>query len=108
VNGWDPDVLARFRADDLVSGYPGAFDAIGTTEQLEHVATLIPDEWLAASATGSAQACARRVLDQFDAGADGVILHGVTPTEVEPVVDAYRTIRPGGAARRTHRNPGVA
>ena len=27
ANGWDPDVLERFRADELVQGYPGAFDA---------------------------------------------------------------------------------
>ncbi|MVZ99640.1 TIGR03857 family LLM class F420-dependent oxidoreductase [Actinomadura sp. LD22] len=106
VNGWDPEPLARFRADDLVAGFPGAFDAIGTAEQLEHVATLIPDEWLAASATGSAAACARRVLDQFDAGADGVIMHGVTPAEVEPVVAAYRDVRPAGLASGARRNPG--
>ncbi|QKG26965.1 TIGR03857 family LLM class F420-dependent oxidoreductase [Actinomadura verrucosospora] len=105
VNGWDLAPLARFRADELVTGFPGAFDAIGTAEQLEHVAALIPDEWLAASATGSAAVCARRVLDQFDAGADGVILHGVTPSEVEPVVAAYRDVRPEGFAGAQH-NPG--
>ncbi|MBO2457696.1 TIGR03857 family LLM class F420-dependent oxidoreductase [Actinomadura violacea] len=105
VNGWDPAPLARFRADDLVNGFPGAFDAIGTAEQLEHVAALIPDAWLAASATGPAAVCARRVLDQFDAGADGVILHGVTPAEVEPVVAAYRDVRPEGFAGAPH-NPG--
>jgi hypothetical protein len=87
-------VLAGFRADDLVSGFPGAFDAIGTIAQLEHLAELLPDEWLAAAATGSPDRCARHVLGQFDAGADGVILHGVTPSEVEPVVAAYRDIRP--------------
>lgn len=106
VNGWDPAPLARFRADDLVSGFPGAFDAIGTVDQLAHVAALIPDEWLAASATGTAEACARRVLDQFAAGADGVILHGVTPSEAEPVVAAYRDVRPEGPARTARHNPG--
>ncbi|TDD86679.1 TIGR03857 family LLM class F420-dependent oxidoreductase [Actinomadura darangshiensis] len=96
VNGWDPAVLARFRADDLVTGYPGAFDAIGTTGELRHVAGLIPDEWLAASATGPPEQCAARVLDQFDAGADSVILHGATPGELGPVLDAYRSVRPAG------------
>jgi probable F420-dependent oxidoreductase len=98
VNGWDPAVLARFRDDDLVRGFPGAFDAIATAEQLERLAGLLPDDWLAASATGAPERCARRVLDQFDAGADGVILHGVTPAEVEPVVAAYREVRPAAAA----------
>ena len=31
----------------------GALDAVATPEQLEHIATLLPDEWLAASATGT-------------------------------------------------------
>ena len=93
VNGWDPAVLERFRADPMVASFPGAFDALATTEQLEHIATLLPDDWLAASATGSSEQCAARVAGQFDLGATGVILHGATPTELEPVVEAYRTVR---------------
>jgi alkanesulfonate monooxygenase SsuD/methylene tetrahydromethanopterin reductase-like flavin-dependent oxidoreductase (luciferase family) len=94
VNHWDPEVLARFRADDVVASIPGAIDAIGTTEQLEHIATLFPDEWMAAAAVGSPATCAQRVLDQFTAGADSVILHGATPAELAPIVDAYRAVRP--------------
>ncbi|MDN3357573.1 TIGR03857 family LLM class F420-dependent oxidoreductase [Actinomadura sp. DC4] len=106
VNGWDPAALARFRADDLVSGFPGAFDAIATTEQLERVAGLIPAEWLAASATGSAARCAERIVDQLKAGADGVILHGATPAELAPVVVAYRERRPDPGGDDTDLNPG--
>jgi probable F420-dependent oxidoreductase len=108
VNGWDPGVLARFRADDLVSGFPGAFDAVADVGQLAHLATLIPSEWLAASATGSAAQCAAKVIDQFDAGADGVILHGATPSELEPIVAAYRDIRPKGRFDLWPANPGRA
>ena len=53
TNDWDPAVLARFRADPFVAGFPGAIDETATTDELEHVATLIPDEWLAPAATGS-------------------------------------------------------
>jgi 5,10-methylenetetrahydromethanopterin reductase len=106
VNGWDPDVLTRFRADEMVQGFPGAFDAVATPEQLEHLATLIPAVWLAASATGSPAQCAARVVDQFTAGADGVILHGATPTELEPVVTAYRETRPSGRFDHWPANPG--
>ena len=94
LNDWDPAVLDRFRADDVVRSIPGAIDAIGTPEQLEHVATLLPDEWLAPSATGSPAQCAAAVRHQLDLGCDGVILHGATPAELEPIVDAYRTTRP--------------
>ncbi len=66
-----------------------AIDVDATTEQLEHIATLIPDEWLAPSATGSAAQCAAAVRGQFALGADAVILHGASPDELAPVVDAY-------------------
>ena len=65
---------------------------------------LIPEEWLPA-AVGSASECARRTLDQFAAGADGVILHGSSPAELEPVVDAYRTVRPSGRFDARSANP---
>jgi probable F420-dependent oxidoreductase len=93
TNGWDPSVLARFRADEIVASVPGAIDGKATVEQLEHIATLIPDEWLAPAATGSAEQCAAAVLGQLALGADGVILHGASPSELEPVVEAYRLRR---------------
>ncbi len=91
TNGWDPAVLARFRADPFVAGFRGALDATATTTELEHVATLLPDEWLAPAAYGTAEQCAAAVRRQLDLGADGVIMHGATPTELSPVVAAYRT-----------------
>ena len=95
TNRWDPAVLERFRADDVVSTYRRtALDATGTTAVLEHVATLIPDEWLAPSATGSPAQCAAAVRRQLDLGCDAVIMHGATPAELTPVVDAYRLSRP--------------
>lgn len=90
VNGWDTAVLDRFRADEVVASVPGAIDAIGTPQQLEHIATILPADWLAAAAVGSPTHCARRIEDQFAAGADSVILHGATPAELAPVVGEYR------------------
>ena len=104
ANGWDPAALERFRTDELVTGYPGAFDAVGTVEELTHLRDdVLPAEWLAASATGSAAGCARRIADQLDAGADSVILHGATPAELAPVVEAWAGIRPD---LELPRNPG--
>jgi alkanesulfonate monooxygenase SsuD/methylene tetrahydromethanopterin reductase-like flavin-dependent oxidoreductase (luciferase family) len=90
TNDWDPAVLDRFRADPVVCGFLGGIDSHATTAQLEHIATLLPDEWLAASAAGSPERCAAAVRGQLDLGCDGVILHGATPRELEPVVAAYR------------------
>jgi len=89
TNRWDPAVLATFRADPVVGSIIGPLDQLATTEQLEHIATLLPDEWLAPAATGSPEQCATAVRGQFDLGADAVILHGATPAELAPVVAAY-------------------
>ncbi len=98
VNGWDPEVLARFRADERVTSVGGAIDAVASTEQLEQIAELLPEDWLEAAATGTPEQCATRVLGQFDLGADGVILHGATPAELAPVVEAYRAAQPQATA----------
>ncbi len=89
TNGWDLAVLERFLADPVVGSVRG-LDISGTTEQLEHVATLIPDEWLAPAATGTPAECVAAIRNQFDLGCDGVILHGATPAELAPIVKEYR------------------
>jgi probable F420-dependent oxidoreductase len=89
TNRWDPASLAAFRTGVAAVGVRGAIDDTATTEQLEHIATLIPGEWLAPAATGSPDQCAAKVQGQFDLGADGVILHGASPAELAPVVAAY-------------------
>ncbi len=90
TNRWDPGVLAAFRADDVVASVRGPIDVVATADQLEHIATLLPEEWLAPAASGSPSACAAAVRGQLDLGADAVILHGASPDELAPVVAAYR------------------
>lgn len=97
TNGWDPAVLRRFLADPGVAGVGGALDAVASPEQLAHAATLIPPEWLAPSATGNPAECAAAVRHQLALGCDGVILHGCTPDELRPAVDAYRAAMPSAA-----------
>jgi probable F420-dependent oxidoreductase len=89
TNGWDPAVLARWRADDMVANFQGSIDGKATTEQLEYLATLIPDEWLAPMAKGSPEQCVTAVRNQLALGCDGVILHGASPDELAPVIEAY-------------------
>ena len=90
TNGWDPAPLERFRADAVVAGVRGGIDGTATVAELEHIATLIPPEWLTPSATGSAEQCADAVIGQLGLGCDAVILHGATPGELAPIVAAYR------------------
>jgi probable F420-dependent oxidoreductase len=90
TNRWDPGVLERFRADETVTSIPGAIDALANIDQLEQIATLLPDDWLEPAATGSATNCAARIRREMDLGADAVIMHGASPSELDPVVAAYR------------------
>ncbi len=90
TNDWDPAVLARFRADPMISTFRGGIDVHATTQQLEHIQTLIPEQWLSHAATGSPAKCAAAIRHQLALGCDGVILHGATPTELVPILEAYR------------------
>ncbi|MEU7812245.1 TIGR03857 family LLM class F420-dependent oxidoreductase [Pseudonocardia sp. NPDC049154] len=99
TNDWDPAVLRRFREDSLVAGFRGLLDGAASDEELAHVAELLPDEWLAPSATGTPAECAAAVRAQFDLGVDGVILHGATPHQLGPVVKEYATTPPSAIAQ---------
>jgi alkanesulfonate monooxygenase SsuD/methylene tetrahydromethanopterin reductase-like flavin-dependent oxidoreductase (luciferase family) len=90
----------------VVSSFAGVIDDKADTATLEHIATLLPAEWLEPAATGTPQRCAERVLRQFELGVDGVIMHGATPDQLAPVVEAYRAIRPSGRFDRLDPNPG--
>lgn len=91
ANGWDPEVLQRFRAASVVAGFGSSLiDQVATTDQLEQIATLLPDEWTAPAAYGTPEQCADEVRRQMELGATGVIMHGATPDELVPVVEAYR------------------
>lgn len=110
ANDWDPEILARFRADEFVRTFQGSIDGHASVEQLKYVSKLIPEDWLAASATGTPDECAAAIAREFDYGATGVIMHGATPKELAPVVEAYRRIRPPqfSAAKGGVCNPGWA
>ncbi|MGW6697937.1 TIGR03857 family LLM class F420-dependent oxidoreductase [Nocardia sp. NPDC055049] len=90
TNGWDPGALRRFREDRVVTSIAGPIDGVATADQIEHIAAILPSEWLASAATGTPRQCADRIREEFGDGADRVILHGATPEELAPVVAAYR------------------
>lgn len=92
TNSWDPALLERFRADPTVSGFVSAIDATATADQLQAIAAVVPEEWLQPAATGTPHECATAVRAQFDLGVNGVIMHGCTPSELEPVVAEYAAL----------------
>lgn len=96
TNGWDQLAWQRIRQSELFSdaATAGPIDASASFQTLQRIAELIPAEWLAAAATGSARECANTIARQFDLGVHSVIMHGASPHELAPVVQAYRANRP--------------
>ena len=103
VNGWDMDTLQAFRKAPIVASMTGAIDSVASYTELAEIDKLIPQEWRPA-AVGDAKTCAKRWLDQINAGADGIIIHASTPEEFAPVLAEYEKIRPSELfAQRTNR-----
>jgi probable F420-dependent oxidoreductase len=105
INGWDPEILRQFRTSKAVTSVGGLIDSVATTAQLAEVEKLIPEEWRPA-AVGTARECAQRWVDQFNAGADGIIIHASTPEEFAPVLDEYQKIRPNERFEDRTNRPG--
>ena len=106
TNNWDPAVLQRFRDDEFIKTFRGALDGSATTEQQEHVASLLPSEWLESAASGTPEQCVQSIRHQFDLGCDGVIMHGASPDDFAPIVHEYRATRPVGVFDHLAANPG--
>lgn len=105
INDWDMEVLHRFRAHKAVTSVGGLIDSVATTAQMAEVEKLIPSHWRPA-AVGDAKTCAARWLDQFEAGADGLIIHASTPEEFAPVLVEYEKIRPANLFEGRSNRPG--
>jgi len=92
LNDWDSKVLEDFRAHPVVSSMPGGIDSVATLEQLVEISQLIPEEWLPA-AVGTPRQCAQAWHRQIQLGADGVVIHGSTPAEFEPILSEFKALR---------------
>ena len=109
VNGWDPGVWAKLKTSELfieASSAGGAIDATASTETLQRLAEMVPAEWLEASAHGRPEDAARTIVRELELGCHSVILHGAEPSEIAPMVSAYRDIRPE-LKRAVATNPGL-
>ena len=67
---------------------------------------MVPSEWLDASAHGSPSDAAKTIVRELELGCHSVILHGAEPSEIAPMVAAYRDVRPE-LKRSVAVNPGL-
>lgn len=92
ANGWASAPLEPFRAAvaEAVAENKAAGEPLKGREVLIKPSRLLPAEWWRETAAiGSAAECAARLHDFLDAGADEIIIHGVTPEGLEPTVKAF-------------------
>ncbi len=109
VNGWDPGAWDKLKTSELfieASGAGGAIDATASSETLQRLGEMVPEEWLDASAHGRPEDAARTIARELDLGCHSVILHGAEPHELGPMVAAYRAVRPE-LERPVAKNPGL-
>lgn len=93
INGWPLEELERFRNEPAVQAVGGWIDTVAKYDQLAKIDKVLPQDWRSA-AIGTPKECAQRWVQEFEAGADGIIIHSSTPEEFEPVVAEYEKIRP--------------
>lgn len=93
ANGWDRGVLEKLRAHPLLQGrFADATEF--SDDELRQIRDVYPREWLEdGNAVGSPEHCARRIRDQFAAGASGVVLHASAPREMTALLEAYARVR---------------
>jgi alkanesulfonate monooxygenase SsuD/methylene tetrahydromethanopterin reductase-like flavin-dependent oxidoreductase (luciferase family) len=92
ANGWDVALLEPFRKAvvDALAENEAAGSPLRGREILVKPARLIPRAWrTAAAAIGTPAECAAFFDRYFEAGADEIILHGVTADRLGPTVNAF-------------------
>lgn len=102
VNGWDAGELPRIRAIlDELEGDRGGSSMLGDEnmtrdiDKLRRMRDAYPEQWiLDATATGDVDHCAQAYLERFDAGSDGILIHGSRPRHLKSLLDAWPKYRP--------------
>lgn len=93
VNGWDRARLEQLRSHPLLADLRGSADSHFTKDDLAEISRSLPQEWLSeGAAIGSAHACATRLQEYLDAGADEIIVHGAVPGLLGPTLQHLREL----------------
>ncbi len=115
ANGWDKGALEKVRALQAeIDGRPRDGSTLGDEhmsrrlDDIRRSYEVYPRQWIEEGcAVGSAQACAAKVRERFDAGADGVLLHGSTPRHLASLLAEWPKHRPAGRFDGRSANPGL-
>lgn len=115
ANGWDAakaaEVTAKLKEIDAGTQVArGAMGDEGTSRDLDALRRMYetyPEQWIHdGNAVGDRDHCARAALERFEAGADGVLFHGSSPSDLAPLLEAWPRHRPSEVP--SHTNPGLS
>ena len=96
TNGWDEAPLDLMAETGLARLEYGSGDMQETRRLMAEAVSLLPPEWLTTgAATGSVAECVARLKEYLNAGVDYILLHGTTPDQQGPLVDAMRVTEHG-------------
>jgi 5,10-methylenetetrahydromethanopterin reductase len=117
ANGWDKkaaiklrEALSKIDGDKkkMQKGMMGDENTSRNLDDVRRTFDLYPKEWIyEGNAVGTADECAQCVRDRFDAGADGVLLHGSHPSNLAPLLKVWPKYRPVGIFDKRSANPGL-
>jgi len=114
ANGWDRSTPGRIREELRkfdVGPQAGMHKDEHTTRDLNnlrHLRDLYPRRWIdEGHAVGTARECAQKVLERFDAGADGILFHGTHPADLRSFMEIWPTHRPSEIFDHRSNNPGL-
>jgi alkanesulfonate monooxygenase SsuD/methylene tetrahydromethanopterin reductase-like flavin-dependent oxidoreductase (luciferase family) len=89
-NGWDEGPMNRLIETGAwqLELQQGDHDQI--RQNLARAVDMLPTHWLSTgAAVGSTRHCASRLRDYLAAGADQILIHGITPDRQEGLVKAF-------------------
>ena len=113
-NGWDASKADKLRQElaaidgEYKSGGYGDESTTRDMDLLRRMRDLYPEEWIyGGNAVGTADDCAKATLERFQAGADGVLIHGSPPKKLAPLLEAWPKYRPHDRFTGRSVNPGL-
>ncbi len=91
ANGWNAGDLERYHAQPALAALGDrSADKSLTRDELIELSRTMPADWLpSSSAVGDATACASRLFEYVDAGADELVLHGSTAEHLAELAAAF-------------------
>lgn len=114
ANGWDFAVIERVKRlmaeidGEKAEGTIGDEHTSRDLNDIRRAAEVYPQSWIdQGSIVGDPKTATAKIIERFDAGADGVLLHGSTPAHLGTLIDRWALDRPAARFAGLSVNPGL-